>query len=93
MNLDAELSISPELFDNEAETALYNAYTKVTAKSYDDYETHLEALFSLKPELDTFFDKVMVNAEDEKIKTNRKNLVSSVYKSFKTIADIKEISI
>jgi len=93
MNLDAELSISAELFDNEAETALYNAYTKVTAKSYDDYETHLEALFSLKPELDTFFDKVMVNAEDEKIKTNRKNLVSSVYKSFKTIADIKEISI
>ncbi len=93
VNLDTELSVSTELFDNEAETALYSAYTKVTAKSYDDYETHLEALFSLKPELDTFFDKVMVNAEDEKIKTNRKNLVSSVYKSFKTIADIKEISI
>ena len=93
VNLDAELSISSELFDNEAETALYNAYTKVTSKNYDDYETHLEALFSLKPELDTFFDKVMVNAEDEKIKINRKNLVSSVYKSFKTIADIKEISI
>ncbi len=93
VDLDDELSINMELFENEAEIALYDAYKKVTAKSYDDYETHLEALFSLKPELDTFFDKVMVNADDEKIKTNRKHLVSSVYKSFKSIADIKEISI
>jgi len=65
----------------------------VVSKKYESFEAHLDALFSLKPQLDTFFDKVMVNAEDEKVKTNRKNLVSSVYKSFKDIADIKEISI
>ena len=93
VNIDADLAINADLFENEAESTLYSAYENVISKQYDDYETHLEALFSLKPELDTFFDKVMVNADDEKIRTNRKHLVSSVYKSFRTIADIKEISI
>jgi len=93
VNLDAELSVSSDLFDTDAEGSLYTAYTEVTTKTYPSFEEHLDALFSLKPHLDTFFEKVMVNADDEKVKTNRKNLVSSVYKSFKNIADIKEISI
>jgi len=93
MNLDAELPISTELFEEDAESSLYSAYSEVTSKTYENFEAHLDALFSLKPQLDTFFEKVMVNAEDEKVKTNRKNLVSCVYKSFKDIADIKEISI
>jgi len=93
MDLESELSVSTELFEEDAETSLFKAYTQVVSEKYDSFEAHLDALFSLKPQLDTFFDKVMVNAEDEKVKTNRKNLVSSVYKSFKDIADIKEISI
>ena len=35
----------------------------------------------------------MVNAEDEAIRTNRKNTIASVYKSFKSVADIQEITI
>ena len=34
-----------------------------------------------------------VNHDDEKIKTNRKNLIGLVYQGFKNIADIKEITI
>lgn len=93
VNIDAELPISVDLFENEAEGSLYQAFSSVKEKEYESVEAHLDALFSLKPQLDEFFDKVMVNADDEKIKANRKNLVSSVYKSFKSIADIKEISI
>ena len=93
VNMDGELDVNADLFEGDAESSLYNAHKAVTSKTYDSFEAHLDALFSLKPQLDTFFDKVMVNADDEAIKTNRKNLVSSVYKSFKTIADIKEISI
>ena len=93
VNMDAELVVSTELFEEDAEAALFKAYTQVISQKYDSFEAHLDALFSLKPQLDAFFDKVMVNAEDEKVKTNRKNLVSSVYKSLKDIADIKEISI
>jgi glycyl-tRNA synthetase beta chain len=93
VDMDSELTVNTDLFEEDAEASLFKAYTQVTSKTYDNYEAHLDALFSLKPQLDTFFDKVMVNAEDEKVKANRKNLVSSVYKSFKDIADIKEISI
>ncbi len=47
----------------------------------------------MKPELDNFFEKVFVNHEDEKIKTNRKNTIALIYLAFKKIADIKEITI
>ena len=93
VDMNADLSVSVELFEEEAEKTLHTAYNDVISKNYENFEAHLDALFSLKPQLDTFFEKVMVNADDEKVKTNRKNLVSSVYKSFKAIADIKEISI
>ncbi len=93
VDMHADLVVNSALFENEAEGDLYQAYTAVSSQSYENIESHLDALFSLKPQLDVFFDKVMVNADDETVRTNRKNLVSSVYKSFKTIADIKEISI
>lgn len=93
VNIEGELNVDEALFELDAERELYAACKALEQKSYESYEEHLDALFSLKPRLDTFFDKVMVNAEDEKLRTNRKNLVSSVYKSFKSIADIKEISI
>jgi len=35
----------------------------------------------------------MVNSEDEALKNNRKNTIASIYKSFKEIADIQEITI
>jgi len=93
VNLDNDLVVDESLFEEDAERNLHVAFKEVTSKEYAGYESNLDALFSLKPQLDLFFEKVMVNAEDEKVKTNRLNLVSSVYKSFKTIADIKEISI
>ncbi|MDO8454025.1 MAG: hypothetical protein Q7S59_05595 [Sulfurimonas sp.] len=65
----------------------------VSAHEYSSYEEELDALLGLKPELDKFFEDVMVNAEDEAIKVNRKSLVASIYKSIYKIADIKEITV
>jgi glycyl-tRNA synthetase beta chain len=93
VDLDGDLAVEPALFEHEAETALYEAYRNVTAQQYDGYVETLDAYFGLRPQLDTFFDNVMVNAEDEKVRGNRKALVASVYKSLLDIADIKEISI
>jgi len=89
-NLDA---VNSELFEEKAEVALYNAYTVINDKEYASYTEKLDALFSLKPQLDDFFEKVMVNADDEAVKNNRKALVGTVYKAIFDIADIKEISI
>jgi len=93
LDLDVDMSIDVSLFREDAEVSLYNAYEKVINAPYHDYEQYLEALFGLKRELDGYFDNVMVNADDEALKANRQSMIGSVYKSFKEIADIKEISI
>ena len=93
IDLDAELEVDPSLFEKEEERALYDAFNRVVQKEYADYEMQLDALFSLKPQLDTFFDNVMVNVDDERLRKNRQNLVASVYRAFRSVADIKEISV
>ena len=93
VNLDGNLDIDTSLFKEDAEVTLYNAYEKVINQDYSDYKTQFEALFGLKRELDGYFDDVMVNSEDESLKTNRLNTIASVYKTFKDIADIKEITV
>jgi glycyl-tRNA synthetase beta chain len=93
VNLDTELSVDTALFSESIEGELYADYSATMAKSYDSYEEQLKAMFALKPKLDAYFDDVLVNAEDEAVKNNRKNTVASIYKSFREIADIKEISI
>ncbi len=93
VDLDASLSIDISLFKEEAEVVLYTAYEKVINQDYHDYKTQLEALFGLKRELDGYFDDVMVNTDDEALKANRLNTIGSVYKTFKGIADIKEITV
>lgn len=93
VDLDSSLSIDISLFKEEAEVVLYTAYEKVINQDYADYKTELEALFGLKRELDGYFDDVMVNTDDEALKINRLNTIGSVYKTFKDIADIKEITV
>ena len=93
VDLDSSLSIDISLFKEEAEVILYTAYEKVINQDYSDYRTQLEALFGLKRELDGYFDDVMVNTDDTALKENRLNTIGSVYKTFKGIADIKEITV
>ena len=84
-----DLSIDPKRFETPYETALYERFNAIKT---DDYAQLLEALAALRPELDAFFEHVMVNAEDEAVKQNRKSLIAAIYLSFKTVADIKEIT-
>ena len=93
VDLDSSLSIDISLFKEEAEIVLYTAYVKVINQDYTEYKTQLEALFGLKRELDGYFDDVMVNTDDEALKANRLHTIGSVYKTFKDIADIKEITV
>ncbi len=92
INLKDLLSIDETLFELCEEKTLHKAYVIVSKKEYKNYKDKLDALFGLKPEIDNFFDKVMVNVKDAKIKNNRKNLIALIYQDFKSIADIKEIS-
>ncbi|MFA7354028.1 MAG: glycine--tRNA ligase subunit beta [Sulfurimonadaceae bacterium] len=93
IDMSNEFSVDAELFQEGAESVLFNRYSEVSGVKYESYEEELDALFNLKPELDKFFDDVMVNAEDEAIRNNRKSLIASIYKSILKIADIKEITL
>jgi len=93
VNLSDELKVDSSLFKEPIEHDLYDTYRDILSKEYTNYEERLTAMFSLKGKLDSYFDDVMVNAEDKTIRDNRINTVASIYKSFREIADIKEISI
>ncbi|MCF6205746.1 MAG: glycine--tRNA ligase subunit beta [Sulfurovum sp.] len=93
VDLDGDLSIDVTLFKEDAEVSLYDAYQKVLHSDYSDYKSKLEALFGLKRELDRYFDDVLVNAEEEDLKRNRLHMIGSIYKTFRDIADIKEITV
>lgn len=93
IDLTKEMPVNESLFEEEAEKVLNAEFNKAKADSYESYEQELDALLSLKPYLDKFFEDVMVNAEDEKVRDNRKSLVANIYKSILNIADIKEVSI
>ena len=91
--MNSSLNIEETLFEQDEERDLYNSFKKIKTSNFVTFDEELEVLFSLKPQLDSFFEKVFVNHEDEKIKTNRKNLIAKVYLGFRNIADIKEITI
>ena len=93
IEINSSLNIEETLFEQDEERDLYNSFKKIKTSNFVTFDEELEALFSLKPQLDNFFEKVFVNHEDEKIKTNRKNLIAQVYLGFRNIADIKEITI
>jgi glycyl-tRNA synthetase beta chain len=56
-----------------------------------NYEAALLEVAKLRPAVDTFFDKVMVMVEDEKVRANRLALLQTLLNEFSTIADFSEI--
>jgi glycyl-tRNA synthetase beta chain len=93
MDISATIMIDKALLVEEAEERLYQRFKEVENQKSANYHDRLKTLFALKPEIDNFFDSVMVNVEDEKIKSNRKNLILAIYLRFREVADIKEITI
>jgi glycyl-tRNA synthetase beta chain len=55
------------------------------------YKASLEMIATLRPFIDTFFDKVMVMDPNPETRQNRLQLISAVLQSFSRIADFSEI--
>ena len=56
-----------------------------------EYREALLSLATAREPVDTFFDKVMVMVEDERVRANRLALLQTLLKEFSTIADFSEI--
>ncbi len=78
----------------EKELGTRVAETRTRVQSLRQSKQEREALAhiaQLRPVVDTFFDKVMVMVNDEKLRTNRLALLATMQRSFSTIADFSEI--
>lgn len=75
-----------------AEQALHADFLRVKkAIGGQGYGPTLEAIATLRPAVDHFFDKVMVNVEDAAVRQNRLTLLKSLLSEFSTLADFSEI--
>ncbi|MDY4281217.1 MAG: glycine--tRNA ligase subunit beta [[Pasteurella] mairii] len=85
--IDRTLLIEPEEKAlAEQVIALQTALAPLFAKG--DYQTALVRLADLREVIDHFFDKVMVNAEDPKLRLNRLAILSRLQNLFLQVADI-----
>lgn len=94
----APLSGTPDenLFEKDEERVLYNGIKAMSGRlaahvANRDYAGGLSELLSIKGSLDSFFEKVMVMAEDLKVRDNRLNLIKSLVNLFEGIADLSQL--
>ena len=76
---------------------LFNTINKlepVILKSLNDknFFEALNSLVKLKEPIDQFFENVMVNSENEKIRNNRHNLLKQLHISLNCVADISKLA-
>ncbi len=88
--------VDEALFENETERKLHNEVKKVAEVvapklASGDYLDSLERVAALRGMVDTFFDDVLVMADDEAVKNNRLNLLSNISMLFFKIADFSKI--
>lgn len=81
--------VNPALLEDGPEKQLFEA--KQSIKLSGDYSADLAAIASLRPAVDAFFDKVLVNAPDAAVRENRLTLLFSLLREFSGIADFSEI--
>jgi glycyl-tRNA synthetase beta chain len=82
-----------ELLVPGPEQDLYQAFLKVRAatQATSVYKEKLAQIASLRPQVDFFFDKILVNDPDPAIRENRLALLHRLLTEFSTIADFSEI--
>lgn len=87
--------IASELLSESDERQLFDALTKqsqvLAGQDTIDYHAMLVSLAALKEPIDAFFDNVMVNVEDAKVKNNRLALLQKLHQLFLNIADISQL--
>jgi glycyl-tRNA synthetase beta chain len=89
-------SVDPALLTETTEKALADRSAELASRvsslrAEKNYTAALEAIATLRPQVDTFFDAVMVMAPDPEVRANRLALLQKVLKDFSGIADFSEI--
>src|SRR5262249_51937536 len=88
--------INPHLLRDQFEKHVWNTIqsTITEAKDHiarDNFENAIEALSTLRPAVDAFFEKVTVNVEDKQVRENRLNLLNQIREAVHAVADFSRI--
>jgi glycyl-tRNA synthetase beta chain len=89
--------VQPTLLIEAAEKALYAQLEQVAPRvqsqlAAHDYTGALTALAALREPVDTFFNNVMVNAEDPALRANRLALLGALHQQMNCVADISRLA-
>jgi len=90
-------SADPARFVEASETALFAALGDIAPRAdaafeAGDYIASLQVLAALKTPVDTFFDQVMVNADDPALKANRLALLNQLHQTMNRVADLSRLA-
>ncbi len=90
------VAVDPSLFREAEETALAAAIDTAagaarTAVAAEDFEGAMKALAGLRAPVDAFFDKVLVNDADDRVRANRLALLTVLRDACHQVADFSRI--
>ncbi len=91
-----QTSVSTELFEHKAEESLHTLFGEVRKEMEQliekkEYLKALEVMLKMKEPVDTFFDEVMVMADDMAVRQNRLNLLTVLGDLILQIGDISKL--
>jgi glycyl-tRNA synthetase beta chain len=89
--------VSELLLKEPAEQALFEAMKDVAPKARvqfesGDYTSSLQSLAALRTPVDSFFDGVMVNAEQTDLRLNRLGLLATLHQAMNRVADLSRLA-
>ena len=89
--------VTLELLESDSELELHKILNQVESTAAqaienEDYSLAMKELSKLRKPIDSFFENVHVNAEDEAIRANRLALLSRIRAATSSVADLSKIS-
>ncbi len=91
-----EGQINPSLLQEKSERVLYDSLMETEGKieaalAHHQFEMAMDILASLRPAVDQYFEDVLVNAEDTKLRLNRLNTLAFIKATLEKVADFKQV--
>jgi glycyl-tRNA synthetase beta chain len=89
--------IDPAGLVEPAESSLHDAILGIAPRADElfdegEYTASLRELAALKGPVDAFFDAVMVNVEDARLRANRLALLARLHQSMNRVADLSKLA-
>ena len=85
------MAFEPLALVDDAGKALYATFNAQLGQMERGQGTFADALTALRPVVDTFFDEVLVMAEEPELRAARLGLLSTIRDTFATFADFSRI--